>query len=265
MFTTRLTADDWDEAMHGWRCQVLTVPGAVVQALYVEGNQIDCGRYQVLSDLTFIRWMAPDQPERIAASIKLTEALSLGKDTEKWKRLAIILPVAATIIAASLTSAATYLSRSLDTPTPSPPPIEKSKDPPKHAGWRPGSGGNEIDLINAQRFSFTEAAPIEIGPVYLARFRNDEAPLYFKFRQPEDAHDLTIRFSLTDLDEPDNSTLSIYGARDHVKLFTRWHGHTDSSTVSWKVPVTPGDYILEIAPAGISSNFAQFHLSLSPA
>jgi hypothetical protein len=111
VFTTRLTADDWDEAMHGWRCQVLNVPGAIVEAVYVEGARIDTARYEVLSQNTFIRWMAPDQPQRAAASIKLTEALSLGKDTERWKRLAIILPVIATVAAAAITAAATYLSR----------------------------------------------------------------------------------------------------------------------------------------------------------
>ena len=107
VFTVRLTADDWDDAMHGWRCHVLNVPGAVVDAVYVEGSRIDTARYEVLTQNTFIRWMAPDQPQRAAASIKLTEALSLGKDTERWKRLAIILPVVATIAAAAISGAAT--------------------------------------------------------------------------------------------------------------------------------------------------------------
>ena len=114
VFTVRLTADDWDDAMHGWRCHVLNVPGAVVDAVYVEGSRIDTARYEVLTQNTFIRWMAPDQPQRAAASIKLTEALSLGKDTERWKRLAIILPVVATIAAAAISGAATYLSRKPD-------------------------------------------------------------------------------------------------------------------------------------------------------
>lgn len=39
VFTARLTEDDWDEAMRGWRCQVLLVPGAIVEAIYVEGDK----------------------------------------------------------------------------------------------------------------------------------------------------------------------------------------------------------------------------------
>ena len=114
VFTTRLTVEDWDEAMHGWRCQVLNVPGAIVEAVYVEGSRVDSARYEVLTQHTFIRWIASDQPQRVAASIKLTETLSLGKETERWKRLAIILPVVATIVAAAISGAATYFSRSSD-------------------------------------------------------------------------------------------------------------------------------------------------------
>jgi hypothetical protein len=47
VFTARLTEDDWDEAMRGWRCQVLLVPGAIVEAIYVEGDRIDSARYEV--------------------------------------------------------------------------------------------------------------------------------------------------------------------------------------------------------------------------
>ncbi len=41
VFTTRLTEADWDDTLRGWRCPPLAVPGAVVEALYVEGNRID--------------------------------------------------------------------------------------------------------------------------------------------------------------------------------------------------------------------------------
>jgi hypothetical protein len=112
VFTARLTEDDWDEAMRGWRCQVLLVPGAIVEAIYVEGDRIDSARYEVLTQHAFIRWIAPNKPQRVAAFIKLTETLSLDKETERWKRLAIILPVVATVIAASISGAATYFSRS---------------------------------------------------------------------------------------------------------------------------------------------------------
>ena len=102
VLTIRLTNEDWDDAMRGWRCPVLSIPGAIVEAVYVEGNRVDTGRYEVLTPNTFVRWITPDQPQRVALSIKLTEALSLDSETERWKRLAIILPVVATIVAASI-------------------------------------------------------------------------------------------------------------------------------------------------------------------
>jgi hypothetical protein len=111
VFTTRLTTDDWDGVMHGWRCQVLNVPGAIVEDIYLEGNRVETTRYEVLSQQNFIRWAAPDQPQRVAATIKLTEMLSLDRVTERWRRLAIILPVLATLLAASISAVATYFAR----------------------------------------------------------------------------------------------------------------------------------------------------------
>jgi hypothetical protein len=109
--TIRLTNEDWDDAMRGWRCPVLSIPGALVEAVYVEGNRVDTGPYEVLIPNTFVRWITLDRPERVALSIRLTEALSLDSETERWKRLAIVLPVVATIVAASISGAATYISR----------------------------------------------------------------------------------------------------------------------------------------------------------
>jgi hypothetical protein len=114
-FTTRLTKEDWDEAMRGWRCQVLKVPGAIVEAIYVDGSRTDSALYEVLPQHAFIRWIVPNKPERVTASIKLTETLSLDRETERWRRLAIVLPVAATIVAASISALATYYSRAADT------------------------------------------------------------------------------------------------------------------------------------------------------
>jgi hypothetical protein len=41
--------------MHGWRCQVFNVPGAVVENIYLDGNRVEITRYEVLSQKIFIR------------------------------------------------------------------------------------------------------------------------------------------------------------------------------------------------------------------
>jgi tetratricopeptide (TPR) repeat protein len=48
VFTTRLTEADWDDALRGWRCPPLAVPGAIVEALFIDGNRIDAAKYEVL-------------------------------------------------------------------------------------------------------------------------------------------------------------------------------------------------------------------------
>jgi hypothetical protein len=101
-FANRLTEADWDEKLRGWRCPALAVPGAVVDALFVDGNRTDSAKYEVLPEHTIIRWTPTDQPQRVTASIRLTKELSLGSETERWKKLAIILPVAATILSACI-------------------------------------------------------------------------------------------------------------------------------------------------------------------
>ena len=262
VFTTRLTVEDWDEAMHGWRCHVLNVPGAIVEAVYVEGSRVDSARYEVLTQHTFIRWIASDQPQRVAASIKLTETLSLGKETERWKRLAIILPVVATIIAAVISGAATYLSRTPEVHTPIAlvgPPISRL---PASQVQPTKSDGTAIDVINSKNTSFDSALAIKLGPTYLSRFINDDSSLYFSFHQQEGAHDLNVTFILVTPDDEVRPIISIY-SRSHAKLFSRWHDTKDGSTINWTPPIMPGDYVVEIKPNGASSNFAHFLLSLT--
>jgi hypothetical protein len=110
-FTTRLTEADWDETLRGWRCPPLAVPGAVIEALYVDGDRVDTAKYEVLAQHALIRWAPPDQPQRTVAAVKLTEELTLGKETDRWKKLAIVLPVIATILSAAIAATATYFSR----------------------------------------------------------------------------------------------------------------------------------------------------------
>jgi hypothetical protein len=98
----------------------LGVPGAVIEALYVDGDRIDPAKYEVLAQHGLIRWTPPNQPEHATASVRLTEELTLGAETDRWKKLAIILPVVATIVGAALSGAATYFSKTSPEPrTPS--------------------------------------------------------------------------------------------------------------------------------------------------
>ena len=60
VFTTRLTEADWDDTLRGWRCPPLAVPGAIVEALYVEGNRTNSARYEVLQEQSLIRWTPSD-------------------------------------------------------------------------------------------------------------------------------------------------------------------------------------------------------------
>lgn len=250
--------------MHGWRCHALLVPGAVVEALYVEGNRVDTARYEVLTPNNFIRWIFPDQPQRVAASVRLTEALSLGKETERWKRLAIILPVTATLVAATITGTATYLARTSDvhtrdvsTPTPAGNPGGAKITLPEVAGGPP------IDVIADVNTRFANALGVELNRTYLSRFGNDDASRYFGFHQKVGATDLDIKVSLVQSDTDVRPVISIYSSSG-TRLFSRWHESTDGSSINWLRPITPGDYVIEIKPNGASGSFTRFLLSLSP-
>jgi hypothetical protein len=136
-FAARLTEADWDETLRGWRCPALAVPGAVIDALFVDGNRTDSAKYEVLQDHAIIRWTPTDQPQRVTASVRLTKELTLGTETDRWKKLAIVLPVAATIASAAITAAATLGSHWLPVfvgttsrADPSRPPAESRAGPP---------------------------------------------------------------------------------------------------------------------------------------
>lgn len=261
VFTTRLTAEDWDEAMHGWRCQVLNVPGAIIEAVYVDGNRIDTARYEVLAEHTFIRWMGPDQPHRAAASIKLTETLSLGAETERWKRLAILLPVVATVLAAIISGAGTYLSRA---------PVPRASNAPARL---PSSqvaqtlvaktNGATVNAIACHNSHFMSALAIEFGKDYLSRFEDDSSSRYFSLPVGAQIYNVTVRLILPSRKTDVQPVISIYNA-SRKKLFSRYYEKSDGATMEWTVPVTSGTYIIEVNPNASRGNFAQFLLRLSP-
>lgn len=83
-FKTRLTEADWAAALRGWRCSALAIPGAVVEALYVEGERVDKTKLETLSQHRMIRWIVGDRPPRAILSIALTEELTLERETPRW-------------------------------------------------------------------------------------------------------------------------------------------------------------------------------------
>ncbi len=159
-FMTRLTDAEWDPVVGGWTCPVLQIPGAVVEGIYVEGSQIDSGKFQVLQGQHIIRWMPPEKPPRIAVIISLTQELALGSETDKWRRRAIILPFAATVASALITAIPTYWSK-LDTPAkptsiisqmkpPTGTPVKVSDDDSRIPQWIPRYPGANIEGFSIQ-------------------------------------------------------------------------------------------------------------------
>lgn len=111
-FTTRLTEQDWEPTLRAWRCPALAIPKADIQSLFVMGSRIDKSNYEVLRGPLAIRWIAADPPAEALAQVQLGEELSLESETSRWKKLAVVLPFIASIVAAFIGAAATYLSKS---------------------------------------------------------------------------------------------------------------------------------------------------------
>lgn len=269
VFAIRLTNEDWDEVMRGWRCPVLSVPGAIVEAVNVEGNRIDSARYEVLPQNTFLRWIAADQPQRVAVSIKLTETLTLVSETERWKRLAIVLPVAATVIAAVISGGATYLSRTPEvhptsriSSTQTPDAANVNGDPKPAQETPERSDGSAIDVIDSNNTTFGRALPIEVSKIYRSRFSGDDSSHYFRIRQADGEHDLTVEFTLVRPNTEMTPDMAIYDINDN-KLFSRYHESDDGGRIKWARPITPGDYVLEVKPSTANGEFAQFLLSVT--
>jgi hypothetical protein len=267
VFTIRLTEADWDDTMRGWRCPALSVPGAVVDAIYLEGSRADTARYEVLPAEAFIRWILPDQPQRAAVVIKLTQELTLGSDTDRWKRRAIILPALATVVAAAISGVATYFARApafriaaVEEPAPAHQPPRQSETSAEAKPTIPSSDGT-VDVIGKDNTNFSKALAVALGTTYKSRFLDDGSSLYFSFRQ-QTAHDLRIELTLLSPDAQVRPVLAIYDEH-RAKLFSRWHESRDGSRIGWKVPVTAGNYFIEVKPDYTSGDFSQFLLLIA--
>jgi hypothetical protein len=93
VFANRLVDSDWDETLRAWRCPALNIPGAVVRDIIVEGVRVDKAQYEVLKEQGMIHWVIFQKPERISVIVQLTEELSPEYEKDRWKKIAIVLPV----------------------------------------------------------------------------------------------------------------------------------------------------------------------------
>jgi hypothetical protein len=121
-FTLDLREDDWKEQVRGWSCQVLAIPGATVEALYARSVRVDSTWYQVDTPIAMIKWIHDGQPPASATvQITLTKDLEDRDISSLWKKLAIVLPVAASVVVAFIT---VYYQRTSIPPRP--PPLHQS-------------------------------------------------------------------------------------------------------------------------------------------
>lgn len=108
VFTVTVTEEDWDLRLRGWRCPALKIPGATVESVFVSGDHVDSSQYEVKYDLDIIRWALPKHPPQATIQVKLTKKLYTEDLSLKWKKLAIIFPLVATIFATSITGFLSY-------------------------------------------------------------------------------------------------------------------------------------------------------------
>ncbi|HEX8736088.1 MAG TPA: hypothetical protein VF721_12245 [Pyrinomonadaceae bacterium] len=108
-FRTKVTEEDWDEALSAWRCPALKIPGAEIESIFVSGNSIDSSWYKVIHEQDIVRWVRSGKhPPEATFLIKLTEELSTKELTLKWKQLAVILPFITSVLVALLTGIISY-------------------------------------------------------------------------------------------------------------------------------------------------------------
>ena len=234
----------------------------------MEGSRVDAARYEVLVQNNYLRWITADQPHRVAVSIKLTETLSLGSETERWKRLAIILPVVATIAAALISGVATYFSRAPEVRSASRISHAQALNPVRQTLRGPNRAGNlgaarrvRHRCHRQQQYHLQHALPIETGKTYRSRFLEDDSSRYFKVHQLNGGHNIAVEFGVIGPETGVRPIIFLYDMR-RTKLLSRYHENSDGTTIKWTAPITPGEYILEIKPA-YSGDYAEFKLSVT--
>ena len=99
-FAITLTDRDWDDLVGGWRCPALRIPALEVGGLYSKGVKYDDSRYQVDIPNETVRFPGVDRPVEVALSLNLTKELSTSELTERWKKLAVLMPILTVLVGA---------------------------------------------------------------------------------------------------------------------------------------------------------------------
>ncbi len=107
-FVVTASEQDWDKTMGGWRCSALRIPGAKVDSIYYSGKKADDAWYKIKPGVDMIHWIRDDEPKQIAITISIAEELSPKYLTDKWKRLAKLLPFLTTILSSVITGLFSY-------------------------------------------------------------------------------------------------------------------------------------------------------------
>jgi hypothetical protein len=111
-FTISLTENDWDPNINGWRCPVLRIPGAQVDAMYSSGK-VDDASYKPVPEQGFVRWGGSGQPKSPTLAINLTQTLAPKEERDFWKNVGIVAP----IIVAAIAGASGVLVERMKQPT----------------------------------------------------------------------------------------------------------------------------------------------------
>jgi len=103
-FTVTVGESDWRGDLSGWNCSALAIPGAALEEVYAQDAKVDSACYEALGDLNLIRWRHGTRaPKKAIVTIRLKKELSTQELTLRWRKLAIVLPVLATLVLGSLT------------------------------------------------------------------------------------------------------------------------------------------------------------------
>jgi hypothetical protein len=98
VFSTRLTADDWDSGVSAWRCPAVDLPSAFIKDAYAGGQKVSTDLLSIEKGPARISWKGAQRPNELNLFIGLGEKLSLVSAENFWKRLAIVVPIITAVI-----------------------------------------------------------------------------------------------------------------------------------------------------------------------
>ncbi len=126
IFPIRVTADDWDSHTRAWRCPALDIPSAVITEAYdPSGVPVSLSLLEAAKGPARVSWRGADPPPGLLLEVGLEEELSPAKDERWWRKIAIVAPPIAAVLAA-LIGAAAASYKPIPVPDPGPKPIPVS-------------------------------------------------------------------------------------------------------------------------------------------